>query len=178
MSEETSRNIAQIGTAWLSPQREKQTSSHLRRASLVGNVTRAMSKQKHQRITTKKRSQFFCWIILLVRWTHTLNPIMMLWCHPSCAYFQPCLVSREETPVQSALQYYAHDLTLHQVLRVELLSNQQFSSGLGRCDHEFFPKIHKLLRILCTLPITSTAGERSFSTLRRLQGHHQTSDLL
>jgi len=36
---------------------------------------------------------------------------------------------------------------------------------LEECNHEFFPNVHKLLRILCTWPITSTECEWSFSTL-------------
>ena len=37
------------------------------------------------------------------------------------------------------------------------------------CDREFFPNIHTLIRILCTLPITSAEFERSFRTRRRLK---------
>ena len=37
------------------------------------------------------------------------------------------------------------------------------------CNHEFSPNVHKLLRILCTLPITSAERERLFSTLWRLK---------
>ena len=43
--------------------------------------------------------------------------------------------------------------------------------ALEECNHEFFPNVHKLLRILCRWPITSEECERSFSTLQRLKTH-------
>ena len=67
ISEETSTNITRIPTAWLKPQRRKQTLSHLCHALLVGNSTEATSKQEHRRITTKERSQFLCKITLFLR---------------------------------------------------------------------------------------------------------------
>ena len=32
------------------------------------------------------------------------------------------------------------------------------AQALDKCNHEFFPNVHKLLRILCTLPISSHCG--------------------
>jgi len=40
---------------------------------------------------------------------------------------------------------------------------------LDACDAKFYPNIHFLLKILATLPVSTTAIERSFSTLKRLK---------
>ena len=38
-----------------------------------------------------------------------------------------------------------------------------------RCNEKFYPNVKMLLRILITLPVTTSSVERSFSTLRRLK---------
>ena len=91
------------------------------------------------------------------------------------------LVSREGNPVQAAFQNYADDLPSPQLFDVEffrwrrkwLNANQDdlpssAAQALEECNHEFFPNVHKLLHILCSLPITSAECGRSFSTLWRL----------
>lgn len=40
---------------------------------------------------------------------------------------------------------------------------------LDACDKEFYPNIHFLLKILATIPVSTTTVERSFSTLKRLK---------
>ena len=40
---------------------------------------------------------------------------------------------------------------------------------LVQCDYSYFPNIHTLLRIVCTLPVTSCTCERSISGLKRLK---------
>ena len=48
-------------------------------------------------------------------------------------------------------------------------------AALQQCDGERFPNIFRLLKISCTLPITSCTYKRSFSTLRRLRNWHRSS---
>ena len=48
-------------------------------------------------------------------------------------------------------------------------------TALQQCDEERFPNIFRLLKIGCTLPITSCTCERSFSTLRRLRNWLRSS---
>lgn len=40
---------------------------------------------------------------------------------------------------------------------------------LKNCDEAIYPTIHRLLRILVTLPVSIASSERSFSALRRLK---------
>ena len=49
------------------------------------------------------------------------------------------------------------------------------ASALISCDEERFPNIFRLIKIGCTLPITSCTCERSFSTLRRLRNWLRSS---
>ena len=84
--------------------------------------------------------------------------------------------------IEAALEFYENDLPSPDVVDVELLrwkrkwystEDADLSTSavqtLAGCDREFFPNIHTLIRILCTLAITSAECERSFSTLRRLK---------
>ena len=45
----------------------------------------------------------------------------------------------------------------------------------GECTSEFYPNINKLLKILVTLPISTSTAERSFSTLKRLKTYLRNS---
>lgn len=56
--------------------------------------------------------------------------------------------------------------------------------ALDSCDAKFFPNIHNLIKILCTLPISTASAERSFSTMKRVKtfvrnrtGHERLSCL-
>ena len=101
--------------------------------------------------------------------------------HTTCTWSADATLLSDRNPVQAAIQYYADDLPSPQVADVELacwrrkwLSADQdlpnsAVQALAECDSDFYPNVHKLLRILCTLPITSAECERSFSTLRRLK---------
>ncbi|RMX54522.1 hypothetical protein pdam_00004574 [Pocillopora damicornis] len=43
------------------------------------------------------------------------------------------------------------------------------------CDPDIFPNIHLLLRIACTIPVTSTDNEHSNSTLKIVKGYLRPS---
>ena len=43
--------------------------------------------------------------------------------------------------------------------------------ALIRCVQELFPNLHILLRILSTIPVTTSTPERTFSVVKRLKTH-------
>ncbi|XP_060871643.1 52 kDa repressor of the inhibitor of the protein kinase-like [Metopolophium dirhodum] len=52
------------------------------------------------------------------------------------------------------------------------------SSGLQAleiCDKEFYPNIYMLIKIFCTLPVSTTTPERSFSNLKRIKTYLRNS---
>ena len=51
----------------------------------------------------------------------------------------------------------------------DLPSSATFIQALEECDNEFFPNVHTLLHILCTLPISSVQCEQLFSSLCQLK---------
>ena len=83
----------------------------------------------------------------------------LLWVRPAL------LVSQEGNPVQATLQYYVDeppqgfDVELCLWQRRWLNADQDLPSSavqsLEEYDYQILPNVHELLRILCTLPITS-----------------------
>lgn len=56
--------------------------------------------------------------------------------------------------------------------------------ALVSCDENFFPNIYRLIKILCTLPVSTASVERSFSTMKRIKtflrnrtGHDRLTNL-
>lgn len=47
--------------------------------------------------------------------------------------------------------------------------------ALQECNAEIFPNVHKLLKILVTLPVTTCTAERSFSTMKYLKNYLRNS---
>ena len=49
------------------------------------------------------------------------------------------------------------------------------SKSLEHADESMFPNFHILLRLICTLPVTSSKYERSISVLRRLKMYFRST---
>jgi len=88
--------------------------------------------------------------------------------------------SEERNSFQKLLEFYSplvnHDVSTataefklwktklsrtHSVLKTSI-------DALALCDKKIFPNVHYLLKILCTLPVSTATPERTFSTLKRL----------
>ena len=111
--------------------------------------------------------------------------MMLSWPASQLNLFPELVAVRDRNPnIEAALEFYEIYLPSPHVVDVELLRwKRKWRSTedadlptssvqtLAACDSEFFPNIHTLIRILCTLPITLTSAEceRSFRTLRRLK---------
>ena len=100
----------------------------------------------------------------------------------------PSVMCRKDIDITEAANLYDSDLPSPELLRSELFRwKQKFvslqpdqrpsscASALKQCDKDFFPNVHVLLRIACTLPCTSCECERSFSVMRRLRTYMRCS---
>ncbi|XP_022176229.1 52 kDa repressor of the inhibitor of the protein kinase-like [Myzus persicae] len=47
--------------------------------------------------------------------------------------------------------------------------------AIKHCDPVIFPNIFVLLKVLCTLPVSTATPERSFSSLKRVKSHLRNS---
>ncbi|XP_078366064.1 52 kDa repressor of the inhibitor of the protein kinase-like [Oculina patagonica] len=57
----------------------------------------------------------------------------------------------------------------------ELTKPDSLQPALEACDPEIFPNIDCLLRIACTIPVTSADNERGNSTSKLVKGYLQTT---
>lgn len=115
--------------------------------------------------------------------------------HAKTASLGLCLVpsvllrsANSEDNLQHVIELYRSDLPSPSSLTVELqLWKNKFKSwcasdlpstpvqALNNCNELIFPNIATLLKIFCTLPVTSCEVERSFSSLRRLKTYLQST---
>ena len=133
--------------------------------------------------------QFHCLIVLLQSWKHDF---LLSACYKASKllFLVPSIVVQDEfnSDVNNIIGIYEDDLIDKYLVDQELgLWKRKWSvcspidrpdtlaSALISCDEERFPNIFRLMKIGCTLPITSCTCERSFSTLRRLRNWLRSS---
>ena len=69
----------------------------------------------------------------------------------------------------SELKLWQQDWVHRHTLQGEIPSD--LHTSLAICDEDIYPNIHVLLKIGCTLPISTCEVERSFSCYRRVKTH-------
>ena len=92
------------------------------------------------------------------------------------------LCSQSEVDISETVQLYHDDLPSPELFDQEFSRWQDIymhkaarhrpttcAMALKECDNTLFPNLSVLLRIVCTLPVTSTECERNASVLRRLR---------
>ena len=91
----------------------------------------------------------------------------------------PSVISKTEESVKDLASLYQVDLPAPLSLHTELhcwkhkfMHCEPYQlpdnplDALNKCDSRLFPNVYILLKIICTIPVTSCEAERSFSALR------------
>lgn len=94
------------------------------------------------------------------------------------------IITKETTELKEVLQIYRDDIPSPDVAEEELICwkfkwcnsstealPNSAASAIKMCDPFLFPNVYTLLKIVCTLCVTSCECERSFSVLRRLNNY-------
>jgi len=86
---------------------------------------------------------------------------------------------KKETEFKELLKTYSADIEADEVSavgeftiwhqQVKNKNPKNATEAFINCNEEIFPTVHRLLKILITLPVTTATSERSFSSLRRLK---------
>jgi hypothetical protein len=100
----------------------------------------------------------------------------------------PSVLCNKEPDISAAIKMYQQDLPSPELIPSEILRwKMRFesipsikrpstpSAALKECNPAYFPNIGTLLKLVCTLPVTSCECERSASTLRRLHTYLRAS---
>ena len=98
-----------------------------------------------------------------------------------------CLVpsvicSVDNVNYKSLVEFYEEDLPNSALVATEILRwkakwerqcaedrPSTLKAAIDKCDRDFYPNVHMLLRLGCTLPVTSCENERANSTLKNLK---------
>ncbi len=100
----------------------------------------------------------------------------------------PSLICSREIDIREATEVYHNDLPSPELVpqevmrwkvRYENMPEEKrpatLAAAMKECDAMYFPNINVLLKIACTLPVTSCHCEHSASSLRRLSTYNRAS---
>ena len=106
----------------------------------------------------------------------------------------PSVISIKETDLSDITSVYETDLPSPATMQSELMRRRlkwtspeeghrptSLAKAIKSCDSDGYPIIYTLLKIACTLPVTSCECERSISVLRRSDSfirHSMTEDFV
>lgn len=89
------------------------------------------------------------------------------------------LTQNEEAYLKELVEFYSPQIDKNNaIVELRLWRTKLPRSGiipktgidaLTECNSEIYPNIHLLLKILCTLPVSTTTPERMFSALKRVK---------
>ena len=99
-----------------------------------------------------------------------------------------CVLWVRDVDLKAAITKYSDDLQSPELFQMELArwKGRYLSMGpelrpaspalaINECDASLYPNTSVLLKIACTIPVTSCECERSVSTLRRLKNYTRAS---
>ena len=99
----------------------------------------------------------------------------------------PRVLCKREIDMTQLVELYSNDIPSPELFMQELTrwklkymskadcdQPSSCASALTECDKDLFPNIYSLLKIACTLPVTSCECERNASRLRRLRNFMRT----
>ncbi|XP_060845700.1 uncharacterized protein LOC132925309 [Rhopalosiphum padi] len=99
--------------------------------------------------------------------------------------FSYTLTSNEEVSFRKLLEFYSPSLDVNNSIaelklwkiKLERINNipKTAIEALHVCNANIYPNVHFILKILCTLPVSTSTPERMFSSLKRIKTYHRNT---
>lgn len=99
--------------------------------------------------------------------------------------FSYTLTSTEEVSFRKLLEFYSPSLDVNNSIaelklwkiKLKRINNipKTAIEALHVCNANIYPNVHFILKILCTLPVSTSTPERMFSSLKRIKGYLRNS---
>lgn len=95
-----------------------------------------------------------------------------------CLFSKHELTEREENEFTESVNFYSPIVSNDSLVELKLWQSKIKRHGkipntgleaLDICNQDIYPNIYFLLKVLCTLPVSTSSPERTFSTLKRVK---------